>query len=424
MRKYMRMFYTIALLLPLSHAAWAVTVDYRIELKANFRDSDSNTFPHAALPATPFQTVDSGSHPDLSNVAIFAKAQLSENWRLSAKIDAIDLYERNPSSGDKKVDLDVFHLRYGTKHGNGLLPETTSFYGQIGKFSKFERQEDRHLESYGLVSTAFNRLEDSGLEFGVDFSSGFYGKLSYTTGSPVFIRDPNALAGDNGTRDPEVETGIVILYDAEVEDFNLSKNPELGIGAGWRWVSKDGYTRFNVLAHYNKRELADTTDLKGTFYGGDLDILELEPHEFTAAGLSATAGLPISNNDKTEQGVTVWLYADNLALFGQYVDQELAGLNRDGWELELSYKIPKVLGLKSITPVVRYSTLSPDFSADKLYPAVSVTWDWDKIDYGVNVDFNDHIRLTIERSDNNFIRAGNTESNNETLATLRFIYDF
>ena len=31
---------------------------------------------------------------------------------------------------------------------------------------KFERQNDRHLESYGLVSTAFNRFEDFGVEAG------------------------------------------------------------------------------------------------------------------------------------------------------------------------------------------------------------------------------------------------------------------
>lgn len=422
-----------AALLPLAilsytSSAASVTTNFRIEAKANYRDSEAFATPLNLIPNTFLSTVDPGAHYEISTITVHAKTQLSENWRLLTKVDFIDLYERNPTSGDKTIDLDTFALRYGTKHANGLLPETTSYYGQIGKFGKFERQEDRHLESYGLVSTAFNRLEDTGVEFGLDLTSGFYGKLSYTTGAPVFLRDPNALAGDNGVDlgdpNPEYNSGFGILYDAEVEDFDLSGNPEFGAGIGWRWVSENGVTRFNVLAHYNERKLADTVDLKGTQYGGDIDLLVLEPAEFPAAGLTAAVGLPITNDSKEERGLTVWLYHDSFALFAQYVDQDLAGLERDGWELELSYSFAKVLRLKSITPVVRYSTLRPNFVADPLYLAPSVTWDWDKIDYGINFDFNDNVKLTMEHADNEFIRGGNTESYGETLLTLYIKYDF
>ena len=74
--------------------------------------------------------------------------------------------------------------------------------------------------------------------------------------------------------------------------------------------------------------------------------------------------------------------------------------------------------------MVRYSTLRPNFVADPLYLAPSVTWDWDKIDYGINFDFNDNVKLTMEHADNEFIRGSNTESYGETLLTLYIKYDF
>src|SRR5690606_9258777 len=117
-----------------------------------------------------------------------------------------------------------------------------------------------------------------------DSPSGFYAKASYTTGNPVFMRDPNMLAGDNGTNDqqvppenpdPELKSGIVILYDAEIEDVNFSDEPEFGAGIGYRWNSQDDSLKLDVMAYGYRRELAEERTLNGTFYGADLDLLDL-----------------------------------------------------------------------------------------------------------------------------------------------------
>jgi hypothetical protein len=131
-------------------------------------------------------------------------------------------------------------------------------YAKIGKFGHFERQNDRHTESYGLVSTAFNRFEDQGLEVGVDLGSHFYVKGSLTQGNPLFFRDPNALAGDNGTpeRDPDLHpaavpdllSGFPIFYDAEVEDVDFDGDLEVGYGLGVRFGEPGSGHEINFMA--------------------------------------------------------------------------------------------------------------------------------------------------------------------------------
>lgn len=404
-------------------------VDLKIEVRGNYRDSEDLSLAAPFPPNTFLRTVDPGDHFELSKITLNGKVQFTEQWQFLAKIDAIDLYEKNPTTSDREFDIDTLLVRYGTKHSQGLLSENVTYYGQFGKFGKFERQEDRHLESYGLVSTAFNRLEDSGFEFGIDLPQGFYGKLAYTTGSPVFFRDPNALAGDNGVEfaknpeTPDFNSGMVILYDAEVEDLDLSENPETSLGLGYRWLNSEGTTRVNGLAHYNKRELADTIELNGTGYGGDLDLLQVLPTELPPRTITAPVGLPISGDEKEESGLTLWVYHKNLAVFSQYVTQEIASLERDGWELEVSYLFEEVPFITSITPAFRYSKLNNDFSTSDPYPAISVIWDWSKVDVGANFEVNDYVNVIVEHSANEIIRTGKNESYDETLVTLLLSYD-
>lgn len=424
--------------LPLQ-AVQAANLDFKLEAKVNYRDSELNQFPvnfpfpPTALPegqsSALLETVDAGEHFEISNIALLWNWDLSKKINLFAKIDAVDLYERNPTSKDHEVSLDRFILRYGKKYTQGSLPEATDFYLQFGKFGKFERQEDRHTESYGLVSTAFNRVEDSGFEFGVDDDSGFYAKLSWTTGNPVFIRDVNALAGDHGIEqtpppyfDPEYKVGIPILYDAEVEDLDLSETPELGAALGYRWVSDDGAKRINLMAFHYQREMADSIELHGTFYGADLDILDV-------AEVVPDLGLPTTHRDKEESGLNFWWYGTNSSVFAQYVTQDLAGLERDGWEIELAYAIDtrEAFGesgwLHRIVPVLRYSELNNDFTGPSVYPSPSLWWDWTKLDIGFTLDFPHNLSLTTEYAIPTFVRAGVDEENNELLMTLTWRYD-
>ncbi len=403
----------------------------RIESKIHYRNSEQNRFavsfpfPAEALPvgeSTAFlETVDAGDHVEVSSINVVGRWRFSPGWALHGKLEIVDLYDRNPTSSDQKADVDTLFIRYGA-HQNALqLPESSQFYAQVGKFPKFERQRARRTESYGLVSTAFNRFEDSGIEVGFDLPMGFYGRASYTTGNPVFFRDPNALAGDNGTEerrlppnnpDPELKSGIVILYDAEVESFELGSEAEIGAAWGYRWQSRNkGYAADFMMFSY-ERKLAQDRSLHGTFYGTDLDVFDLG--EVPGAG---GIRLPAQGDEKTESGANLWLNLGGFAVFAQYVDQDMASLGRTGKEIELSYVFD---GPMKISPVLRYSKLDNDFVGSPLYPAPSVWWDWDKIDYGINVQVNDALRITLEYADNTFVRAGRDESNNETLVTFRW----
>jgi hypothetical protein len=203
-----------------------------------------------------------------------------------------------------------------------------------------------------------------------------------------------------------------MMYDAEIEDFDLSNEPELGVGLGYRFNTADQNQKLDVLAFHYQRDLADTRSLNGTFYGGDLDLLDLGEVP-GAAGIR----LPFDGREKTESGVNVWYYAGNFSLFSQYVQQEVASLERDGFEMELSYVFDTPM---TVTPVIRYSELNNDFEGHPAFPAPSLSWDWRRIDYGINVDVSDSLRLIVEYADNEVERAGRFEDHNEWLITLRW----
>jgi hypothetical protein len=416
-------------------AARGPRLEWGLESKAHYRDSDRNRFP-VPFPFTPAQlppgqtqgfeeTVNEGSHFEVSTVTLRVNAVWGDGLMAHAKIDAIDLYDRNPTSTDKKVDVDEAWIRFGIEPDPAALPERSGVYLKIGKLPKFERQDDRHLESYGLVSTAFNRFEDAGAELGASLGRHVYLKLSATQGNPVFLRDPNALAGDNGTTEAtSLKTGIVLLYDAEVEDLDTDGDLELGGGLGVRFGDAAGRNGVDVLAWAYQRKLAETVDLEGTFYGGDLDVLD-------GPGSPALPPLPIDGDEKRELGANVWLYLGGLSLFAQYVDQELAGLPRTGIEGELSWRfeLPLVWAVDDrqlftfVAPAVRYSKIDNDFRARPGIPnpAPSLFWDWEKLDAGVRLGIFTGVDLTVEYADNRFILGNGAErDNNELLSTLRW----
>lgn len=412
-------------------------LDFGLEAKANFRNSEENRFPvpfrfePEQLPRGQTQgfeeTVNAGSHFEVSTVTLFVDAVWGDGLAAHGKLDFIDLYDRNPTSTDKKVDVDEAWVRFGVEADPATLAPRSGVYLKIGKFPKFERQDDRHLESYGLVSTAFNRFEDAGAELGVSLGPYVYGKFSATQGNPVFMRDPNALAGDNGTDallrfpfpDPELKSGVVMLYDAEIEDLDVDGDLEIGAGLGIRFADASGRNALDVLAWGYQRTLADTVELEGTFYGGDLDILD---------GFG-TPLRTIVGDEKKEFGGNVWLYLGGFSFFGQYVDQDLAGLGRTGLEGEIAWRfdLPLVWAVDDrqlftfLAPSVRYSKLDNDFRNDPRTPAPSLAWDWEKLDYGVRLGLFTGIDLTVEYADNTFILGSGAErNNNELLSTLRW----
>ncbi|MEM7396249.1 MAG: hypothetical protein AAF492_28265, partial [Verrucomicrobiota bacterium] len=339
------------------------TLNLGFQLKTHLRDSEHERFATGHPSGATLETVDPGTHVELSVLSLRGSLAYEDRRFFRAKVDIYDLYERNPTSDDKDIDVDEFWFIFGTETRPWQLPEENRVYVKAGKFHKFEKQTDRHLESYGLVSTAFNRFEDQGFEAGFDLGNFFYAKASLTAGNPVFIRDPNALAGDNGTGrlfdtgNTQRNAGIPILYDAEVEDLDWDGDYlEKGFGIGTRLTDEDRNWLLNVLFFSYERDLQDEVDLAGTRYGGDLDVLD-------APGAGPLNG--VRGEKKREKGVTAWLYYQDFTFFMQYVDQKVAGWHRRGWELEGSWQIelPTVWHIDErplfsrITPAVRYSDL-------------------------------------------------------------------
>ncbi|HEY5611681.1 MAG TPA: hypothetical protein VIL97_10760, partial [Thermoanaerobaculia bacterium] len=216
-------------------SAWSFRT--RLEIKANYRNSNAERFqlrfpfPDDFLPpgatAGFLETVDEGSQLEASLVSLVLDASYRELFAARAKIDAIDLYDRNPTSDDRKIDADELWIRVGPKPEGLELPASpTTLFAQLGKAPKIERQPVRLLESYGIASTAFNRFEDTQLLVGGSIARNVYWRAQVSNGNPLFFRDPNALAGDNGTEarrppnpNPRLKSGFPILYDAETEDY-------------------------------------------------------------------------------------------------------------------------------------------------------------------------------------------------------------
>ncbi|HEX5761487.1 MAG TPA: hypothetical protein VF121_20060 [Thermoanaerobaculia bacterium] len=422
---------------PAADAAGGLSLDFGLELKAHYRDSERNRFP-VNFPLLPggqppaesrvLETVEAGTHVELSTVTLRLDAARGERLAAHAKLDFVDRYDRNPTSTDREWDVDEAWLRLGREAETATVSGRRGAYVKLGKFGKFERQDDRHLESYGLAATAFNRFEDTGVEVGVDLGH-LYLKGAATQGNPVFLRDPNALAGDHGTPallrsppDPELASGIVIPYDAEVEDPDLGGDLELGAGVGLRLGDSAGRLGLDLLAWSYGRRLAETVALEGTFYGGDLDLLD--------GPFGRTPPPALAGDEKREVGANLWLYAGGFSLFVQLVDQELAGLERTGAEAEVAwaFELPLVGAVAGrqlfpfVAPAVRWSRLDPDFRNHPLTPAPSFAWEWEKLDAGVRLGLVQGIaELTVEYADNSFVLGSGAEaSNDELLTTLRW----
>ena len=405
----------------------------KFEVRANDRDSNEEKFalrtpfPPEFLPVgqkTGFEeTVNSGNHAELSVANIQLDAAYGQLFAARVKFHAQDKYRRNSTTEDRQTDADELWIRFGPKPDFLDRPAGTSFFIQAGKAPKMERQPTRLLESYGLASTAFNRFEDIRALGGGSIGRNFYWRLDLANGNPLYYRDPNALAGDNGVSallqphpDPPLKSGFPILYNAEVEGyfFNTS-NLQFGQGVGYKWQRDDQTFGFDVLGFHYKRTMPYEENLTGTFYGADIDLLD-GPEE---PGLHF--GLPIHGDKKEETGGRLYLEWHGLTTNAQYTHQDVAGLGRNGWEVESGYQFNWELGpLRFIQPAARWSGLQNDFraKADKRYPAPSVWWPWTKIDYGVRIGFMYGIDLTVEHAKHN-LGAPRKLTLGETLVTLR-----
>lgn len=408
------------------------TFKHRLELRANVRRSDDEKFPlrfpfppefvPAGQPQVFEQTVDPGTHAEVSVVQLQLEAKYGNLFFARAQIHGQDLYRRNPTSSDKQFDADEFFVRFGPKPEFLDRPERTSFFLQIGKAPKMERQPVRLLESYGLAATAFNRFEDIQALGGGTVGRNLYWRLQVANGNPLFFRDPNALAGDNGTPElrqpqhphpsPKLGSGFPILYNAEVEGYGFeSSHLQLGEGVGYRWQNESQTAGYDVILFHYRRSLAKEKNLTGTFYGGDLDLLD------GTGGIS----LPVHGRTKEEYGGRLYGEWHDATVIVQFTRQELAGLGRQGAEVEAGYRFNRQIGwVQWIQPALRWSALQNDFRAasPKNFVAPSVWWPWTKIDAGVRVGLPHNADITVEHARHN-IGAPRKLKEEETLVTLR-----
>jgi hypothetical protein len=413
---------TGALTLPLfAQSTWDFR--HRLELRANYRDSEQQAFRLPfVFPGGTFrslETVDAGQHVELSVVSLQLDATYGQWFTARAKIHAIDKYRRNPTSTDRDIDADELFIRFGPNPQFLERPDATSFFLQLGKATKMERQPIRLLESYGLAANAFNRFEDTQALVGGTVGRNLYWRLQVANGNPLFFRDANALAGDNGTPgllktppEQELRSGFPILYNAETESlFFQTEHLQFGQALGYRWQNDAQTSGYDVIAFHYRRDLADEANLTGTFYGGDLDLLN---------GPFNVGGLPISGRKKEEWGARGYFEWRGLTAIAQFTAQDVAALKRQGWEVEAGYNLPLAYGpLVSIQPAVRVSGLANDFTGDaSKIPAPSTWWDWTKLDLGVRIFFRRNIDLTLERALHD-IDAPREVSLDETLLTLR-----
>ena len=404
--------------------SWA----HRTEIRANYRWSKDERLARPFPPGAALETPDPGSHLELNVADIQLDLGYGDWLAARAKVHVEAKHRRNPTSTDRQIDADELWVRFGEKPEFLARPDGTSFFVQAGKFPKMERQPVRLLESYGLAATSFNRFEDVQLLVGGTIGRNFYWRAQAANGNPLFMRDPNALAGDNGTPDrlrgepTEFGSGFPILYNAETEDlFFDTNNMQFGEALGYRWQRDDESAGFDLIVFHYERDLADTVELFGTLYGGDLDVLVVKGSE---VGQNIDRGLPITDDrKKQEYGARVYGEWGRASAIAQMTWQKVAGLEREGWELEAGYSFPMKLGpIESIQPAVRVSNLDNHFFGHPQFPATSVRWAWRKWDAGVRIGMTRGFDVTLEYTTHEaFSPAGQVPVDmTEVLATVRW----
>ncbi len=401
----------------------------KAEIKAHFRDSKALDFP-ISLPSggtIVASTVAPYASFEVSDVELAVEGTLSSQVFARAVVHVLDLYNRNPTSSDDRIALREAWIRFGKRYDGFRLPPGTTLYVQAGKAPRFSKQLTRRLESYGIWTTAVNRFEELGVEAGGSFGRHVYWRGALANGNPLFMRDLNSLAGDNGTpertpdsTEPSVYgSGFPILYDAKAQELGTTGKMQWGGGLGVRFASEDGRKGVDLLAWAFGRQLADHASIRGSYYGGDLDLLD---------GIGP--GLPVTSRTKTDLGANLEARLERFSLFGQVVRQDIAGLVRWGFDVEASYRFPLpglfALGdapfLNWVQPAVRYSFLENDFTGPKGFVAPSFFWDWRKLDFGLRTGLVRGVDLTVEYARHDMITARGTLHPDELLVTLRAGY--
>jgi hypothetical protein len=396
------------------------------EIKAGYRWSqalESPIFGATNQVAGFMRTPDPGSSIEIQHLAITGEGAVTSGVFARFEVRFLDLYNRNPTSTDAMMFVRQAFVRFGEKAEPLSGVKGGTAYALFGVAPRFTKQTVRHLESYGLLGTAVGRFEQPQLEVGGSFGEHVYARAMVGSGNPLFLRDTNALAGDNLSQAPApnagstYQSGFPIFYDAKVTELNVAGSPETGFGLGARLGGADK-AGLDVLGWYFGRRLADTARLRGTDYPGELAVLKGN-------------GFPIATDgDKRhEWGVNLQAKVKGGRFFGEYLRQDLAGAGRYGYEAEVAWIFP-LSGLflvgespfgNWIQPSFRYSYLDNDFTAPRAFPRLSVQWPWRKFDFGLRMGLVRNVDLTAEYTFHKVFRTATLPNlpMKEFLLTLR-----
>ena len=394
------------------------------EIKAGFRWSQNQS---SAILSSRGQllgfmrTPDPGAGLEIQHLALTGEGEVTSGVFAKFEVRILDLYNRNPTSADAAIFIRQAFVRFGEKPELLSGSPGSRFYALFGMAPRFTKQVTRRLEAYGLWGTAVGRFEQPQLELGASFGSHLYGRAMVGAGNPLFLRDTNALAGDNLSESPPVnptfETGFPILYDAKFGYVNATGHAETGLGLGAAWGG-GGHAGIDALGWYFTRRMAPTARIYDTEYPGELATL-------SGAGFP----IPTTGNRRREWGANVQAKAKGLRFFGQWVDQDLAGAGRYGLEAEVAwiFQLPGLFLVGEspfgnwIQPTFRYSWIHNDFKAPLAYPRLAVAWPWKKYDFGLRFGMVRNVDLTAEYTFHQVFRAAGLPSlpMREFVVTLR-----
>jgi hypothetical protein len=379
------------------------------EMKTNLRNSrliETNTFtptgpgPFRFIPTGHQRTVDPGTALELQNASLIGEGDLGLGVSARLELHFLDLYNRNPTSTDDRFFVRQAWVRFG------------------GKAEALQAARESRLYVLAGVAPRFSKPAGGAL------GAHAYWRVQAGKGNPLFFRDTNVLAGDNGVPLPAsgpvpYDTGFPIFYDAKMGELDTHGRLEWGAGLGFRRTRPQPASGLDVdlLGWYFHRKLDDAVPLRGTSLLGDLDLLR-------GRGFP----LPFEGDDKSEEGLNVSARRGRWRLDAQLVRQDIASLVRRGFDAELGclFTLPGLFLVGEtpfgnwIRPVIRVSIIDNRFDGPVTYPFLSVDWDWRKYDFGFRFGLVRDVDFTVEYSRHDMIvpRVG-TLHPDEFLMTLR-----
>ena len=267
------------------------------------------------------------------------------------------------------------------------------------------------------------------LQLGGTLGRHAYWRAQVGKGNPLYYRDTNVLAGDNGTRpegtltpSPAYDTGFPIFYDAKMDD--LDTHGQLEWGAGLGFAARDGRSPRAAWRGPPRLVLPPPA--------GRLRraARHVRPRRPRAAARQRAIPLPFEGRDKSEVGAQRRRPLRPVA--ARRADRAPGHRRRSCARgstprLRCHLALPGLFLVGEtpvgnwIRPVLRVSIIDNLFDAPVTYPALSVDWDWKKYDIGVRFGIVRDVDLTVEYLAPRHDRAhgGRTLHPDEFLVTLR-----